>query len=122
VRSPADTDDQWRSKQFHALHLYRVRAVAGLSGNEEGEMSCSSCHKSFNPIDRDTPRLTCARCHNGMTDSRTGRTLVAADAVNCTSCHVQHVMDKNHWNPSLLTASTRSASSQSDSNITSPSH
>jgi hypothetical protein len=119
VRLPNDTDDQWRSKQFHALHLYRVRAVAGLEGNTEGELSCSSCHKSFNPIDLDTPRQTCARCHTGMTDSRTGRTLVAAGVVNCTSCHVEHIMDKNHWNPSLLTAAV---SSQSAGNITLASH
>ncbi|HYX27060.1 MAG TPA: FHA domain-containing protein, partial [Pyrinomonadaceae bacterium] len=29
-RLPTDSDDQWRSKQFHAIHLYRVKAVAGL--------------------------------------------------------------------------------------------
>jgi pSer/pThr/pTyr-binding forkhead associated (FHA) protein len=122
-RAPAEEDDQWRSKQFHALHLYRVRAVNGLNGNAEGEMSCSSCHKSFNPIDRDTPRTTCAKCHTGMTDSRTGHTLVAPDTINCTSCHVEHIMDKSHWNPSLLTASTRSTSDrQSDGKLTTPSH
>lgn len=124
VRLPSDTDDQWRSKQFHAIHLYRVRAtVVGLDGNAEGEVSCSSCHKSFNPIDRDTPRQTCARCHTGMIDSRTGRLLLAADKVNCTSCHVEHIMDKSHWNPSLLAASAHSASSRrSDGGQTSPSH
>jgi pSer/pThr/pTyr-binding forkhead associated (FHA) protein len=124
VRLPTDTDEQWRSKQFHALHLYRVRATAaGLEGNTSGEMSCSSCHKSFNPIDRDTPRKTCAGCHTGMTDSRTGRTLVARGTANCTSCHVEHIMDKSHWNPSLLTDSTQAAAgSQSDAGLASPSH
>jgi hypothetical protein len=24
------------------------------------------------------------------------------DQPNCTSCHVQHVQDKRHWNPALL--------------------
>jgi pSer/pThr/pTyr-binding forkhead associated (FHA) protein len=124
ARLPADTDEQWRSKQFHALHLYRVRAtVAGLDGNAEGEMSCSSCHKSFSPIDRDTPRQTCAKCHMGMTDSRTGRTLLTSDQINCTSCHVEHIMDKSHWNPSLLSVSALSGSnSQSEINPASPSH
>lgn len=96
TRSPSETDDQWRSKQFHALHLYRVRAVKGLAGNADGELSCSSCHKSFNPIDRDTPRLTCAVCHNGETDNQTGRTLISPDQPNCTSCHVQHIKNTRH--------------------------
>ena len=55
TRSPTDSDDQWRSKQFHALHVQRVRTVRGMRGNPKGELSCSSCHKSFNPIDRDHP-------------------------------------------------------------------
>jgi len=44
-RLPADTEDRWHSKQFHAVHM-RVRTVAGIPGNAEGELSCSSCHKS----------------------------------------------------------------------------
>jgi hypothetical protein len=100
-RLPGDTEETWRSKQFHALHVQRVRAN-GLKGNREGELSCSSCHKTFNLIDRETPRTTCANCHNGRIDSVTKRVLLAADKPNCTSCHVQHVKDK-HWNPSLMT-------------------
>lgn len=107
ARAPNESEDQWRSKQFHAIHLYRVKAIQGMPANKEGEMSCSSCHKSFNPIDRQTPRATCATCHNGRTDERTGRTLIAADAPNCTSCHVQHIKDRRHWNSSLLTASAQ---------------
>jgi Zn finger protein HypA/HybF involved in hydrogenase expression len=106
-RASGETDDLWRSKQFHALHLYRVKAAQGMPANKEGEMSCSSCHRTFNPIDRDTPRTTCAACHDGKTDDRTGQTLIAADAPNCTSCHVQHIMDKRHWNQSLMTAWTK---------------
>ena len=60
ARLPADTEEEWRSKQFHALHVQRVRA-GGLLGNREGELSCSSCHKTFNPIDRETPRTTCGK-------------------------------------------------------------
>ena len=101
-RLATDTEDKWRSKQFHALHVQRVRTVPGLRGNAEGELSCSSCHKTFNPIDRETPRTTCAGCHNGRVEPETKRTVIAAEQPNCTSCHVQHIEDKRHWNPALL--------------------
>ena len=102
ARLPEDTDEKWRSKQFHALHIYRVRTAAGMKGNEEGQLSCSSCHKSLNPLDRETPQTTCAACHNGSVQSKTKRVLIPADKPNCYSCHVEHVKDKQHWNPSLL--------------------
>jgi pSer/pThr/pTyr-binding forkhead associated (FHA) protein len=100
VRLPTDTDEKWKSKQFHALHSERVRVVQGLSGNALGQLSCSSCHKSFDPIDRDTPRQTCGTCHNGrlLQDGQT----VNRDAPNCTSCHVQHIKDSRRWGTSLL--------------------
>jgi pSer/pThr/pTyr-binding forkhead associated (FHA) protein len=101
ARLPSDTDENWRSKQFHALHVQRVRA-GGLAGNPEGELSCSSCHKSSNPIDRETPRTTCGTCHNGRLELGTNRVIIAKDKPNCTSCHVQHVRDKRHWNPALM--------------------
>jgi hypothetical protein len=78
-RQPTDTDQKWRSNQFHALHDQRVKLVPGLKGNAEGRLSCSSCHNSFDPIDRVTPRTTCAACH------------VTNNQPNCTSCHVQHI-------------------------------
>ena len=106
-RLPADDEDQWRSKQFHAVHLYRVRAVAGLPSNKEGELSCSSCHATRDPIDLATPRTTCAKCHNGQPDARAGRQVIASDKPNCTSCHVQHTGDQRHWNPSLLSSGQR---------------
>jgi Zn finger protein HypA/HybF involved in hydrogenase expression len=109
-RLPSDTDDQWRSKQFHAVHLYRVRAAGGLAGNKEGELSCSSCHATRDPIDLITPRTTCAKCHNGQLDVRAGRQVIASDKPNCTSCHVQHNQDKRHWNPKLLSVRTGSRS------------
>ncbi|MCU1265087.1 MAG: hypothetical protein JWM21_1405 [Acidobacteria bacterium] len=102
TRLPADSDQQWRSKQFHVLHVQRVRAVGALAGDMQGRLSCSSCHKSFNPIDRETPRQTCGICHNGRLEPGTHRQVIAADKPNCTSCHVQHIKDKRHWNPSLL--------------------
>jgi pSer/pThr/pTyr-binding forkhead associated (FHA) protein len=103
TRLPVDTDETWRSKQFHALHVLRVRAN-GLPGNSDGELSCSSCHKTFNPIDRQTPKTTCGQCHNGRLEFGTNRIVIAKDQPNCTSCHVQHIKDKRHWNPSLLAA------------------
>jgi hypothetical protein len=102
TRLPADDDNAWRSKQFHSLHLYRVKASGDLSGNTEKEMSCSTCHKSFSPIDRETPRTTCAGCHNSRDDQATARTIVAATKPNCVSCHVQHVKSPWHWNRSLM--------------------
>jgi hypothetical protein len=109
-RLPSDNEDQWRSKQFHAVHLYRVRAVAGLPANKDGELSCSSCHAVRDPIDLTTPRSTCGKCHNGEPDPRAGRQVIAADKPNCTSCHVQHVRDKRHWNPGLMSVRTGSGS------------
>ncbi len=103
TRLPSDTEENWRSKQFHLLHVQRVRAN-GLPGTPQGELSCSSCHKTFNPIDRTTPRTTCGNCHNGRTELGTNRVLIANDKPNCTSCHVQHVKDKRHWSRSLLAA------------------
>lgn len=98
-------DNGRRSAQFHALHVYRVRTTGTLGGLSTGEVSCSTCHKSFGEaLDRVTPRTTCSACHNGKTDTLTGRALLSADTANCTSCHVQHVKDKRHWNPSLLAA------------------
>ena len=86
VRLPTDSDQKWRSNQFHALHDQRVKVVGGIKGNAEGRLSCNSCHLSFDPIDRVTPRTTCAACHN------------TADAKpNCTSCHVQHIHDTRRW-------------------------
>ncbi|HEX8180506.1 MAG TPA: FHA domain-containing protein [Pyrinomonadaceae bacterium] len=116
---PAKNEDEKLSGQFHALHLYRVRAVGGLPGNTAGELSCSSCHKSWGAsLDRTTPRQTCGICHNGYTDPATSRAVIAQDQPNCNSCHVQHVEDKRHWNPSLFsqpqqTAGTMPAHDQS---------
>jgi hypothetical protein len=89
-RQPADTDEKWRSNQFHALHDQRVKLAPGLKGNTEGRLSCSSCHASFDPLDRATPRTTCAACH------------VSNDRPNCTSCHVQHIKDPTRWNAPMI--------------------
>jgi hypothetical protein len=108
LRRPSDTEQQWRTKQFHALHIYRVRAVASIegikdddAGNDTRVISCSSCHASSYPVDRVTPRTTCIRCHNGQIFEPTSRSVRAAATISCTSCHVQHIRDK-HWRPSLF--------------------
>jgi hypothetical protein len=99
----ATTDDGRRSVEFHALHLHRVRAVAGLKSNGAGELTCSSCHQSLGAtLDRTTPRTTCSTCHDGRVDEQTGRAIVGADAPNCTSCHVQHAGDRRQWGAALL--------------------
>ena len=96
-----DPDDVRRSAEFHALHLHRVKAVGGLPSNREGEMSCSSCHKTFSPIDRETPRQTCATCHNGDRGGKFEKVL-ASDRPNCISCHVQHPLARREWGRALL--------------------
>ena len=90
VRLPTDSDQKWRSNQFHALHDQRVKIAPGMKGNDQGRLSCSSCHNSFTPIDRVTPRTTCANCH------------VSNGQPNCTSCHVQHILDARRWSTSML--------------------
>ena len=96
-----DPDDLRRSAEFHSLHIHRVKAVGGLPGNKDGEVSCSSCHKSFNPPDRETPRQTCATCHNGDRGGKFER-ILAADRPNCISCHVQHPQARREWGRALL--------------------
>jgi hypothetical protein len=107
LRLPGDSEQIWRTKQFHALHVYQVKAtggVVGVSGPEANSppvLSCSSCHRSLGPLDRESPKQTCAQCHSGLIDP-SGRASIAAGAPNCVSCHVQHIKDKRHWNPDLL--------------------
>jgi hypothetical protein len=96
-----DTENARRSAEFHALHMHRVKAVNGLQGNSEGEMSCSTCHTSFSPIDRETPRATCGACHNGDPGGKFERVL-APDQPNCLSCHVQHPKGRRTWGATLL--------------------
>lgn len=103
---PPDPVSVPRTRLFHTLHIYRVRAPGGLRGNEQGEMSCSSCHNTFQPeVDRDTPRQTCGKCHNGDVDRRHQPAIFAPDQPNCTSCHVEHPRGRRNWGTSLLVAS-----------------
>ncbi len=101
-----DSEQIRRNKEFHAVHMYRVTPAPEMKTDSSGAMSCSSCHKSFDPLDRETPRQTCAACHNGYVDRQTSQVLVSADRPNCVSCHVQHYYDKNRWRE-FLTGSTK---------------
>ncbi|MEO6392102.1 MAG: FHA domain-containing protein [Pyrinomonadaceae bacterium] len=86
----------WRSKQFHALHVYRIKITAGLAGNPAGQVSCSTCHRSFAPVDRVTPATTCASCHQQF-EQQAKFAGDSTPAINCTSCHVQHPLDAARW-------------------------
>ena len=99
-----DSEQQWRSKQFHAIHLYRVKIATGINDVKDGVLQCSSCHQAFGEkLDRETPRHTCAKCHNGSLDS-SSRFLANTNSINCISCHVQHYYDVYRWGD-LLTES-----------------
>jgi len=98
TQSAAYDEQVSRRVQFHALHLYRVKVIGGLTGIEEGVLSCSSCHKKFaGKFDRDTPRQTCPVCHNGYISETSKRVFVDAGKPNCTSCHVEHLDDAYRW-------------------------
>lgn len=104
-RQPNESDDDWRRRQFHAVHLNRVRlGNTGLSGDANGMLSCSSCHRSLAPADKITPATTCSKCHNGdggAIDGQ-GQFVVAAGAPNCVSCHAPHAKTPDHWNAKLF--------------------
>ena len=97
-----DENDVRRSAEFHMIHIFRVRAPEGFAHDSEGQMSCSSCHKSLTQPDRDTPRTTCNACHNGDRGGKFEK-LLPADRPNCISCHVQHTKARREWGASLLT-------------------
>jgi hypothetical protein len=90
------------SQQFHAVHMYQLAAPQGMKTDKTGNISCSTCHLSFAPVDRETPKQTCAVCHSGMADRATGETLVAAGEANCVSCHVQHPYNLRRWQEFLM--------------------
>lgn len=93
----SDNEQTRRSKQFHAVHLYLINPNGTLETDSAGKISCSSCHESFDPIDRETPRQTCASCHNGMIENTSGKVIFAENQANCVSCHVQHPFNQRRW-------------------------
>lgn len=107
--------DEWRSAQFHGIHLNNIRIVPGVDGtpDEAGNkvLSCSSCHKSGymgTNVDRSFPRTTCGKCHNAEVFNEPVTSQSKAETVSCTSCHVQHVKD-THWTASLRVARTNAS-------------
>jgi pSer/pThr/pTyr-binding forkhead associated (FHA) protein len=102
---------QWQNVLFHAIHIYRVHVSAGFAGIEDvnavnGELSCSSCHKSGYMgvnVDRTFPRTTCAKCHNDQVFHKSTRSMLGMEMPSCTSCHVQHFKDR-HWLPTFFRA------------------
>lgn len=99
INSPAtgDKDEQARlSRHFHSIHVARLKAPQGLKGDKFGLVSCSTCHKTFTPVDRVTPRETCAACHTAGPGSSVADARFPA-GVNCISCHVQHAYSGTRW-------------------------
>lgn len=93
-----DKDEQAkRSRHFHAIHVSRLTVPQGLKGDAAGLVSCSTCHKSFEPIDRITPRETCASCHMNQPGSEGRDNRFPVGEANCISCHVQHPFSGNRW-------------------------
>lgn len=92
-----ETEQMRLSRQFHALHLYRLKPAEGMKTDASNRVSCSSCHNSFEPVDRVTPYQTCATCHNGLRDKDTEQVLISDKQANCVSCHVQHPYSLNRW-------------------------
>lgn len=97
-----DADEQAKlSRQFHTIHVARLKAPEGMKGDGRGLVSCSTCHDSFDPIDRTTPRQTCAACHT-TSDQADGRDMrFASGAANCITCHVQHPFSSGRWSEFL---------------------
>lgn len=97
-----DKDEQAKlSRQFHTIHVARLRVPQGLVGDKNGLVSCSTCHKSFDPIDRVTPRQTCAACHTNALGDQSRDARFTAGQVNCISCHVQHPYSTARWSEFL---------------------
>lgn len=93
-----DRDEQARlSRQFHTVHVARLKAPEGVKGDSKGLVSCSTCHTSFDPIDRVTPRQTCGACHATAADATTRDSRFGVVPANCISCHVQHPYSTGRW-------------------------
>ncbi len=97
-----DKDEQARlSRQFHAVHVARLTAPPGIKGDKFGLVTCSSCHKNQNPIDRVTPRQSCAVCHTTAPGVENRDARFVPGQVNCISCHIQHAYSGTRWNEFL---------------------
>lgn len=97
-----DKDEQAKiSRHFHTIHTARLKTPPGLTGDSRGLVSCSTCHNAFEPIDRVTPRETCAACHTTKA-GETGRDQrFGVGGANCISCHTQHPYGGGRWSEFL---------------------
>ena len=98
-----DKDEQARlSRYFHTIHVARLKVPSGVKGDSRGLVSCSSCHESFIPIDKSTPKQTCSACHTTAPGSPDRDVRFNADSsANCISCHVQHPYSSGRWSEFL---------------------
>ena len=98
-----DKDEQSRlSRHFHTIHVARLTAPPEVKGDSRGLISCSSCHESFTPIDKTTPRQTCAACHaTSQGQLERDRRFGQSTPSNCISCHVQHPYSGRRWSEFL---------------------
>lgn len=100
-RVSSSQTQEWRNAQFHGIHLAGIRVVPGIDGSLDDDgattiLSCSSCHKTGfmgTAVDRNSPRTTCAHCHNAQLFKETTSAPKPDQTPSCTSCHVQHVND-----------------------------
>jgi predicted Ser/Thr protein kinase len=65
--SGKDRPEFLRSGQWHAVHMFKAVSfpVTALTLTADGKTTCSTCHLGIGPenVDREFPRLTCAKCH-----------------------------------------------------------
>lgn len=99
--SEGETEQMRFSRQFHAIHLYRLKPTEGMKTDSANRVSCSTCHNSFEPVDRTTPYETCATCHNGAKKIDSNAVIFGPEQANCVSCHVQHPYSQNRWSDYL---------------------
>lgn len=98
-----DKDEQAKlSRQFHTIHLYRLKAPEPLKGDKRGLVTCSTCHETFGAnLDRVKPKQTCAVCHTTSTEAENRDKRFISGSANCISCHVQHPFSADRWSEFL---------------------
>ncbi len=97
-----DKDENARlNRHFHTVHTGRLTVPAGLKGDSRGLVSCRTCHTNFSPIDRETPKATCAACHTTSPEAANRDQRFGTSTANCISCHVQHPYSTGRWSEFL---------------------
>lgn len=89
------------NRHFHTVHVARLTVPKGLKGDSQGLVSCSTCHEGFKPIDRETPKATCAACHTTSPEASERDQRFGSVSANCISCHVQHPYSTRRWSEFL---------------------